>query len=698
MSVAIYLSTVEPNTGKAVISLGMMETLLKKTGKVGYFKPIITDSSEEDSDIKLLLELSKSKQTYPDTYCFSMDQVSDLVESGRTESVIEDILYKYKKLEPFYDVMLIEGTDFIGENNSFEFDLNAEIARNLNVPVLMIGSALDKTPKESARQLRIALDAHQKHDCEVIGAILNRVSGDPADYLAVIKEKLNGTESHKVFSVIPEMPILSAPMMDEVAKALEAEVLFGEGLLLEKQMLRVSIAGMQLQNYLDFITEHCVVVTPSDRVDVLLGALQANQSRNYPNISGIILTGALELHPSVKLLLEGLSSNSIPILKVKPNTFDTALQLSNIKPKLHIKYQLKLDAALNAFNTYVDVEHLTNKIKDFKSTTLTPKMFNYQLIEKAKSDIKHIVLPEGRDPRVLAATEKLIKDGIVKLTLLGDSEAIKRKIKTDGYQIPLDQIKIWKPSDHPKFGAYTQALFEARKHKGVTLNIAEDLMNDVSYFGTMMVHLGDADGMVSGAVNTTQHTIRPALQFVKTQPGVQVVSSVFFMCLEDRVLVYGDCAVNPNPTAEELAEIAISSSETAASFGLEPRIAMLSYSSGASGKGAEVEKVRKATDLVKALRPDLLVEGPIQYDAAVDASIGQAKMPDSLVAGRANVLIFPDLNTGNNTYKAVQRETKALAIGPVLQGLNKPVNDLSRGCTVEDIINTVIITAIQAQK
>lgn len=699
MSVSLYLSTVEPNTGKSIISLGIMETLLKKTGRVGYFKPIISDSTEEDSDIKLMLELFDLKQTYADSYCFSMDQVGDLVERGLTESVIEDILYKYKKLEAFYDVMLIEGTDFIGENSSFEFDLNAEIARNLNVPVFIIGSALDRTPKESARQLRIALDAHQKHDCEVIGAVLNRVSGDLADYLEVMKTKLTVTgSSPKVFSVVPEIPLLSAPMMDEVAKSLKAEVLFGEDLLLEKQMLRVSIAGMQLQNYLGFITEHCVVVTPADRVDVILGALQANQSRNYPNISGIILTGALDLHPSVKLLLEGLSSNSIPILKVKPNTFDTALQLSNIKPRLDVKYQLKIDAALNTFNNYVDIEHLTSKITDFKSTALTPKMFNYQLIEKAKSDIKHIVLPEGRDPRVLAATEKLIKDSIVKITLLGEAEAIKRKIKTDGYHIPWDQIEIWKPSEHPKFLEYTQALYEARKHKGVTLSIAEDLMNDVSYFGTMMVHLGDADGMVSGAINTTQHTIRPALQFVKTKPGVQVVSSIFFMCLEDRVLVYGDCAVNPNPTAEELAEIAISSSETAASFGLEPRIAMLSYSSGASGKGAEVEKVRKATDLVKALRPDLLVEGPIQYDAAVDVSVGQAKMPDSKIAGKANVLIFPDLNTGNNTYKAVQRETKALAIGPVLQGLNKPVNDLSRGCTVEDIINTVIITAIQAQK
>jgi phosphate acetyltransferase len=227
--------------------------------------------------------------------------------------------------------------------------------------------------------------------------------------------------------------------------------------------------------------------------------------------------------------------------------------------------------------------------------------------------------------------------------------------------------------------------------------MAKDLMEDVSYFGTMMVYKGHADGMVSGAAHTTQHTILPALQFIKTKPNCSVVSSVFFMCLEDRVSVFGDCAINPNPTAEQLAEIAISSADSSLAFGIEPKIAMLSYSSGSSGKGDEVDKVRAATEIVKQKRPDLKIEGPIQYDAAVDMEVGQSKMPNSEVAGQASVLIFPDLNTGNNTYKAVQRETGALAIGPMLQGLNKPVNDLSRGCTVDDIINTVVITAIQAQ-
>jgi phosphate acetyltransferase len=328
---------------------------------------------------------------------------------------------------------------------------------------------------------------------------------------------------------------------------------------------------------------------------------------------------------------------------------------------------------------------------------MTPKMFTYNLLEQAKARPQHIVLPEAYDQRILKAAATLANRGIVKLTLLGHRHDVQRVIDKYQVRLDLDDVNVVHPSESEALQDYAQTFFELRQHKGVTLDNALDVMMDVSYFGTMMVYRGDADGMVSGAVHTTQHTIRPALQFVKTQPGFSVVSSVFFMCLEQRVLVYGDCAINPNPTAEQLAEIAISSADTARTFGVDPKVALLSYSSGESGKGEEVEKVRQATRLARERRPDLLLEGPIQYDAAVDLEVGAQKMQGSAVAGKATVLIFPDLNTGNNTYKAVQRETGAIAIGPVLQGLRKPVNDLSRGCTVEDIINTVVITAIQAQ-
>jgi phosphate acetyltransferase len=324
-------------------------------------------------------------------------------------------------------------------------------------------------------------------------------------------------------------------------------------------------------------------------------------------------------------------------------------------------------------------------------------MFQYNLLKRAQKIRKHIVLPEGTDERILLAAARLKVLDVVDITLLGSKSQIREKIKELGISMNLEKVNIIDPVSSSKFEDYANTFYELRKHKNINLNMARDIMQDVSFYGTMMVYKGDADGMVSGAVNTTQHTIRPALQFIKTKPNVSVVSSVFFMCLDDRVSVFGDCAINPNPTAEQLAEIAISSADSSAAFGIEPKVAMLSYSSGSSGSGADVDKVRKATEIVKQLRPDIKIEGPIQYDAAVDIKIGKKKMPNSKVAGEASVLIFPDLNTGNNTYKAVQRETGAIAIGPMLQGLNKPVNDLSRGCTVDDIFNTVIITAIQAQ-
>jgi phosphate acetyltransferase len=346
----------------------------------------------------------------------------------------------------------------------------------------------------------------------------------------------------------------------------------------------------------------------------------------------------------------------------------------------------------------VDTQAIEEQVIAFQPRGITPGMFLFTLQQKAREQKMHIVLPEGEDERILRATEHLLNHKLVKLTLIGKEEELERKISRLGLNFSRDDFQILDPVTYEGFEDFVNTFYGLRQHKGITMDIARDVMADVSYFGTMMVYKGLADGMVSGAQHTTQHTIRPALQFIKTQPGIQVVSSIFFMALDDRVLVYGDCAVNPNPSAEELAEIGIASAETSKTFGIVPRVAMLSYSSGSSGKGEDVEKVRKATRLIRERRPDLQVEGPLQYDAAVDPGVAAKKMPDSDVAGQATVLIFPDLNTGNNTYKAVQRETGAMAIGPMLQGLNKPVNDLSRGATIEDVINTVIITAIQAQE
>ncbi len=698
MAKSIFLCSVVPNTGKSALSLGIIDTLLTKTDRVGYFKPIIdTEGEDKEYSIELMLNFFRLNQSYDESYSFAVEEVANLLENGKQEQVVNQIINDYKILEERFDVVLIDGSDFSSENQTYEFNLNAEIAHNIGAPVVLVGRGKNRDKNAATRQIKLAFDALTKKDVEVIGVILNRVNPTEVEsYWETLRSRLGGTGKEKLFSTIPEIDVLGAPTMQEVAKSLDATVIFGEDQLNAKQMHRISVAGMQLPNFLEFLTENCVVVAASDRGDIIVGTLQANASENYPSISGLILTGPHEMDDSINRLIDGLH-RPIPVLRVPTNTFNTAVQLSEVQSKLAIDYPLKVTSAIKAFDKYVDKEHLFNKISSFQSNSLTPKMFKYQLTRMAKKDKKHIVLPEGIDDRILQATEYLIKEDIVSITLIGEQALIEERIKHLGLDIPLTVVDIIDPEQHTHFSEYAKALYEARKHKNVTINIAEDLMTDASYFGTMMVQQGDADGMVSGAINTTQHTIRPALQFVKTKPNVNVVSSVFFMCLEDRVLVYGDCAVNPNPTAEQLAEIAISSSDTAKRFGIEPKIAMLSYSSGESGKGEEVDKVRTATKIVKELRPDLLIEGPIQYDAAVDVTTGQKKLPGSSIAGKANVLIFPDLNTGNNTYKAVQRETKALAIGPVLQGLNKPVNDLSRGCTVEDIINTVIITAIQAQ-
>jgi phosphate acetyltransferase len=453
---------------------------------------------------------------------------------------------------------------------------------------------------------------------------------------------------------------------------------------------------MQVPSFLTHIQENVLIVTPGDRGDIIIASLQANQSLNFAKVAGLVLTVGVRPEEPIIRLIKGLK-DVVPIILVKTGTFQTITDIANIKAQITTDNVKKIELAIETFDKYVDVFALDKSIVTFHSEAMTPHMFQYQLSNWAKKQIKNIVLPEGNDERILKAAARLTAQQLVTLTLLGNPQEIASSVKRLGLTIDFNQVKVIDPANSEYYQDFVETLFELRKEKNLNMEMARDLMTDVSYFGTMMVYKGLADGMVSGAVHTTQHTIRPALQFIKTKPGISTVSSVFFMCLEDRVAIFGDCAVNPNPTAEQLAEIAISSADTSKRFGIEPRVAMLSYSSGTSGVGEEVEKVRKATLLVKSLRPDLKVEGPIQYDAAVDPVVGKQKMPDSEVAGRASVLIFPDLNTGNNTYKAVQRETGALAIGPMLQGLNKPVNDLSRGCTVDDIFNTVIITAIQCQ-
>jgi phosphate acetyltransferase len=696
MTKAIFIATAEPYSGKSIIALGLVDMLLSKAQKIGYFKPIINHDPAvaKDVHIETIVNHFGLQVAYEDTYAYTRPQALSLIEAGNQGEIIDTILNKFKQLEEAYDFTVVEGSDFLGEGTAFEFDANVSIAKNLAAPVIIVVSGENKTITQLTTTILTIMRNFQSRDIQVLTVVANKVQPEQVD--EVRNELLPQLKGQVTLAVIPDRPALKSPTIKEVQQILGAKLMFGEQQL-SNQADHFIMGAMQVPNFLNHIKQNVLIITPGDRSDILISALQASLSVNYPRISGIVLTGGFVPDEPVIRLIEGLQS-VVPILSVKSGSFQTATQIGNIKSRITPDNNKKIQLAISTFKKYVDVPALEQQIVTYKPEGMTPHMFQYQLVKWAKSKKKHIVLPEGNDERILRAAARLIAQDIVDLTLLGDPEKIIPALKQMGLNLDPARIHIVNPQQSERYDEYVQTLYELRKDKNVALEMARDLMTDVSYFGTMMVYKGHADGMVSGAVHTTQHTIRPALQFVKTKPGFSVVSSVFFMCLPDRVSVFGDCAVNPNPTAEQLAEIAISSADSSRRFGIEPKVAMLSYSSGSSGEGADVEKVRRATEIVKAKRPDLKVEGPIQYDAAVDPQVGRQKLPDSEVAGQASVLIFPDLNTGNNTYKAVQRETGALAIGPMLQGLNKPVNDLSRGCTVEDIFNTVIITAIQSQE
>ncbi|MGK7943192.1 MAG: phosphate acetyltransferase [Microcystaceae cyanobacterium] len=697
MTNSLYISTTESGSGKALIALGILEIVLKKTAKVGFFRPIISDpiDNQLDEDIELIRQHFNLAQSYEMSFGVEESEVADLLSHHQFDSVLEKIISQYKALEKLCDFIVCEGSDYLGENSAFEFNINTEIAKNLGCPILILGSAYQRTVEDALHPVSLSHETFLEKDCPIVGIILNKAKSD--ETLALRTTLIDTYHKYDyVLAVIPYDQRLSSPRIKDIIEQLDAEVLYGHSRL-DSLATNMVITAMQMQHALQWLKDDSLIITPGDRGDMIIGAMQAHYSANYPYLSGIVLTGGYYPEPAIARLIEGLP-DPLPVLSVKTDTFTAATQIREIHSTISAQDQQKIALSVQSFHDNIDLAALESQLTHLAPKGITPKMFLYNLEQQAKADKRHIVLPEATDPRILQASAILVEKEVVNVTLLGNPTEVENAIKKAGVQLDRDKVQIINPVDYPKYEEYVQSFYELRKKKGVTLEVAHDCVMDVSYFGTMMVHHGDADGMVSGAINTTQHTIRPALQVIKTKAGFSLVSSVFFMCLGDRVLVYGDCAVNPDPNPDQLAEIAISSAETAQTFGIDPKVALLSYSSGSSGKGADVEKVREATKIAQERCPELAIEGPIQYDAAVDKNVAAQKMPGSQVAGQATVLIFPDLNTGNNTYKAVQRETGAIAIGPILQGLKKPVNDLSRGCLVEDIINTVIITAIQSQK
>ncbi|HAR96568.1 MAG TPA: phosphate acetyltransferase [Deltaproteobacteria bacterium] len=694
MSNSLYITSLEAQSGKRVIALAFMEQLSCRFERVSMFRPILSEKAPLDRLTTLMKDLYHLTFPAEEAYGVPFADAKMLLASGQYDDLYSRIIERYKSLESKSDFVLCVGSDYRGVSTALEFDFNVEVARNLGSPLVPIVNGRGKGAGAIVNTVRAIAGTLEEKKCDVLAFIVNRV--DPERLEDVVKAvKTNSSDTKPVY-LLPEEPLLERPTVREIAGVLGAELIGGDAERLDGDVTNIKIGAMELPDFLDHLEEGSLVITPGDRSDIIMGTLAADRSTAYPHIAAVLLTGGLRPAPQVSKLIEGLKVSPVPILAVKTETFTAAMQVHNVRPSFTAQSKRKIASALGLVESSMDIPSLLERAAVGRSDRVTPLTFQYELINRAKQQRVRIVLPEGTEERILRAAEIALLRYICDITLLGDEAEVRGKASSLGLSI--DRAQIIDPLTSELLPVFADAYFEMRKHKGVSLDMARDTMADVSYFGTMMVQRGLAGGMVSGSVHTTAHTIRPSLEFVRTKPGISIVSSVFFMCLADRVLVYGDCAVVPEPTTEQLADIAISSAETAKAFDIEPRVAMLSYSTGESGSGPDVERVRDATRMVRERCPDLKVEGPIQYDAAVDPTVAKMKMPGSEVAGVATVFIFPDLSAGNNAYKAVQRAAKALAIGPVLQGLNKPVNDLSRGALVPDIVNTIAITAIQAQR
>lgn len=681
---SIYIASPEGDTGKSTIALGVLQMLCASAARVGVFRPIARSSTETDYILELLIDHTTADLSYEQSLGVSYEAVH-----SDADDALAEIVSRFHDVAAQCDAVVIVGSDYTDVGSPSELSFNARIAASLGAPVLLALRGSERSADEIAQLAQLSQQELRQNHAHLAAIVANRCDPDALDEITKALEPLDVPAWS-----LPEIPLLIAPTMAELLDAVDGKLYSGDSELMQREALRVMVGGMTAEHILERLTEGVVVIAPGDRSDVLLALVNAHEAEGFPSLAGIVMNGGIEPHPAIARLMKGLGPR-LPILTTDLGTFDTASAAAKVRGRVAVGSQRKVDTALSLMEQRVDAKALLDRLELAIPSITTPQMFEYQLIHRARADRKHIVLPEGGDDRILRAAGRLLQRQVAQLTILGEEGPIRRRAAELG--VDLDEAQVLDPKTSDYAEDFAAEYTEIRKHKGMRIERAREIMTDISYFGTMMVYKGIADGMVSGAAHTTAHTIRPSFEIIKTADGVNTVSSIFLMCLSDRVLAYGDCAIVPDPSAEQLADIAVSSAATSAQFGIEPRVAMLSYSTGDSGSGADVDKVREATRLVRERDPEFLVEGPIQYDAAIEPSVAKSKLPDSDVAGRATVFIFPDLNTGNNTYKAVQRSAGAVAVGPVLQGLRKPVNDLSRGALVEDIVNTVAITAIQAQ-
>ncbi|MFE6164410.1 phosphate acetyltransferase [Streptomyces sp. NPDC056486] len=686
MTRSVYVTGIDRGDGRQVIELGVMELLTRQVDRVGVFRPLVHDGPDRLFD--LLRARYRLAQDAASGYGMDYHEASAIQAEQGTDELVSQLVDRFHLVARDYEVVLVLGTDFADTQLPDELSLNARLANEFGASVIAVVGGKNQTAESVRAETRNAYRAYESLGCDVLAMVTNRVA--PADR-DEIHDSLTGLPVPSY--VLPDEPALAAPTVAQITHALGGRIVLGDDAGLARDALDFVFGGAMLPNFLNALTPGCLVVTPGDRADLVVGSLAAH-SAGTPPIAGVLLTLNEQPGEAILKLADRLAPGT-PVIAVTGGSFPTAGELFALEGKLNAATPRKAETALGLFEKYVDTAGLRSRVQAPSSDRVTPMMFEHKLLEQARSDKRRVVLPEGTEERVLRAADVLLRRGVCDLTLLGPVEQIRKKAADLG--INLADSQLIDPQTSELRDAFATEYAELRAHKGVTVELAYDVVADVNYFGTLMVQEGFADGMVSGSVHSTAATIRPAFEIIKTKPDASIVSSVFFMCLADKVLVYGDCAVNPDPNAEQLADIAVQAAATAEQFGVEPRIAMLSYSTGTSGSGADVDKVREATELVRESRSDLKIEGPIQYDAAVEPSVAATKLPGSEVAGQASVLIFPDLNTGNNTYKAVQRSAGAIAVGPVLQGLRKPVNDLSRGALVQDIVNTVVITAIQAQ-
>ncbi|MHA7209371.1 phosphate acetyltransferase [Arthrobacter sp. MDT1-65] len=689
MTRGIYVSAMTNGSGKSLISLGLADMLHRHADRVGFFRPIVEGSDPAADPMVMLMQRGFNLPESRARGGLTRAEARALLVAGDRAEIDARCVAIYSEIAAECDVVIVEGTDLSGNDAAVEFDLNARLANNLGAMVLAVVSAKDMSVDEAADAVDVARRELDAAKVSLLAMMVNRAADDA---VASISEHVRPGKSGRPVYVIPELAEISQPTVSEVSKALGARQIAGNSNL-ERDVTSVRVAAMNVGNFLHLLTDGALVIVPGDRADVHVATLASSFSPEFPVPSGMVLTGGLAPEPSILALL---AQAPFPVFALDDDTYTAARRVSEVRGEIASGLRRKAAAALGAWARQVDENELLERLELPRPVSMTPLRFLHELIQRARAERRHIVLPEGGDVRVLKAAEILHRRDVCDLTVLGPEARVRELASGQG--IDLTGITLIDPATSELRDEFAAEYARLRAHKNVSLDQARERMLEGAYFGTMMVQLGKVDGMVSGAAHTTANTIRPALEFVKTKNGAKIVSSVFLMLLQDRVLVYGDCAVNPDPNDEQLADIAVASAETAAQFGVEPRIAMLSYSTGESGSGGAVDEVRRATEIVRRQRPDLAVEGPIQYDAAVDASVAASKLPGSTVAGQATVFIFPDLNTGNNTYKAVQQSAGAVAVGPVLQGLRKPVNDLSRGCTVEDIVNTVAITAVQAQQ